>query len=1329
MQRMEIIISANNQQANQAFAQTNTQMGSLEQLAVRVAASISTHFQTMAREIQQAIGMIQQSMGGLNMQAKQLVDQFGRPISSAASHAAPAYAGAASSPYSGPVPAFVFNKDTRSFQSVTEQQYRSGRLFDETIKQLTGMGATESQAIKLADQYVTAQEKIWKANEKSKNSMTDSMVSAVLFYEALQRGGQIIKTLTIDSALYAARVIQIQNALKSVAASNNISGATANALAQQIHAKGVTTEESYSSLTQMIAVGMNPAKAQPLAELAQNIGRTRGIPTAQVLQNLVTGAVTGRTEELHYMGIMVNAETEYRKLAASIGTTSDKLTEYQKKQALVNAILREGAGYAGTYSSSMNTLGGRLASLPRLVAEAKLALGKEFQPQLALGLGAAETGLKFTADHPGVVSQGMMHGGAIAGGLGMIFMPGGAGKTAAGLLFVSSTIALITSEVDRSKKAFDSLWSSINPSAPTKALQEVTSDLRKLNSERTKEFSSPSRMMMNDLGVALKERDFAKTHVADMSGLAGMTPKEMAEFALQQQIQGVQAETEWYKKEPDRLRQSKRTLYDAQTKGLEGAYAISARYTAMRQDMSLDQNGMSRELSPAVLANLRSAQGTEVHNEQLKMERDLRREIATEEANQLEGWDKQVALDKIAIDRLKEQGYDTAKLVSLTQSLTQAKQQSATEDAKRSARDSYEHTLVSEKSGYAQITAEMQLQNTLLQRKGTLSKEALDYIEQEADVRRRMLDRQNQDETDTLRANGSKATANVELERLNDVRELQLANVEQVNTYTIQAKLALEDRKYQIEVSYLQRITKQKMAIREMERDQELDDLNKKLWRDEINQSQYNDRRQILNQQAAADEQRLQEVGAAQLNSLAKNTIKAKRDMIQAEYTKLFDRLKSSAEGVFDAMLTKSQSVWSAMANAFKTAFLTVVKEIVSSQIARSLTSLLTGQNVQLSPGGGNTYKGPFGAIARFLGGIGLGAVPVFGGGQMPGGGGATPPFIPNGGGDQTSTAQQIINTATGGRGGGGGIFSGNFTGLFGSYQQDMSKVTAVPGMVGVGVNEKGQMVNLMTGQIATKMLAKQAAFFGKFGKAGGAVQSGLFTVGAMLGMDGLMRGGWGGTAESTMGGAMIGTAFLPGIGTAIGAGVGFLAGVGRMLFGGKSETDKMKERIKALTGVDVREKNILKQAVEMAKSQFAGNYDLFIRSRQGQDLIELYAQSTGQKFVSKFNTSQLSLVGAGGSIYEAPAYLNGTAMNPLTNLPGLNLGMDQISAGVSSGPTIINFTMPADAVNDAFNGRTVQAIVDNPRAVQSASLSAQQGSYGRTQAAITTMSPSSIRS
>src|SRR5581483_8212067 len=112
--------------------------------------------------------------------------------------------------------------------------------------------------IKLADQYVTAQEKIWKANEKSKNSMTDSMVRAVLFYEALQRGGQIIKTLTIDSALYAARVIQIQNALKSVAASNNISGATANALAQQIHAKGVTTEESYSSLTQMIAVGMNP---------------------------------------------------------------------------------------------------------------------------------------------------------------------------------------------------------------------------------------------------------------------------------------------------------------------------------------------------------------------------------------------------------------------------------------------------------------------------------------------------------------------------------------------------------------------------------------------------------------------------------------------------------------------------------------------------------------------------------------------------------------------------------------------------------------------------------------------------------------------------------------------------------------------------------------------------------------------------------------------------------------------------------------------------------------------------------------------------------------
>jgi len=42
-------------------------------------------------------------------------------------------------------------------------------------------------------------------------------------------------------------------------------------------------------------------------------------------------------------------------------------------------------------------------------------------------------------------------------------------------------------------------------------------------------------------------------------------------------------------------------------------------------------------------------------------------------------------------------------------------------------------------------------------------------------------------------------------------------------------------------------------------------------------------------------------------------------------------------------------------------------------------------------------------------------------------------------------------------------------------------------------------------------------------------------------------------------------------------------------------------------------------------------NYDPFIRSRQGQDLIELYAQSVGQKFQSKIIGSQISLVGSGG--------------------------------------------------------------------------------------------------
>jgi len=124
----------------------------------------------------------------------------------------------------------------------------------------------------------------------------------------------------------------------------------------------------------------------------------------------------------------------------------------------------------------------------------------------------------------------------------------------------------------------------------------------------------------------------------------------------------------------------------------------------------------------------------------------------------------------------------------------------------------------------------------------------------------------------------------------------------------------------------------------------------------------YNDDR--LKNSIATDEAIRKSQEDAQIRSL---------QLIQDANTRVFDTFKQESAGIFDAMLTKSQNIFQAIGNAFKNIILTSVKDVLSTQVARQLTQLTTGQPVGLQqavPGVGLT-----GRIAEFLH---LGAKPTF---------------------------------------------------------------------------------------------------------------------------------------------------------------------------------------------------------------------------------------------------------------------------------------------------------------------------------------------------------------
>jgi len=216
---------------------------------------------------------------------------------------------------------------------------------------------------------------------------------------------------------------------------------------------------------------------------------------------------------------------------------------------------------------------------------------------------------------------------------------------------------------------------------------------------------------------------------------------------------------------------------------------------------------------------------------------------------------------------------------------------------------------------------------------------------------------------------------------------------------------------------------------------------------------------------------------------------------------------------------------------------------------------------------------------------------------------------------------------------------------------------------------------------------------------------------GAMLAMYGLQRGGISGLAMTTAGGAMIGYKFGGPIGAAIGAGIGAVAGLVRLFV--KGAQDKAREKIKATYGVDIRDKGVLKQIVDIAKQGFGGNLDMAIRSPQIRDLVELYALSTGQGTSGLPATMRpVSLLQQGGSLFQ-------------TSASGLTL--DRIGSGTpsSAAPTVINITVPG--AKEFFEKETVRVVVENPRAVQSAAMAATKQNAGRREMTGLQLSPGLI--
>jgi hypothetical protein len=220
------------------------------------------------------------------------------------------------------------------------------------------------------------------------------LLAAAARAAAAAYGGLKIAEYIKDATLLNARYETLAVAMKVVGNNAGFSAREMEAQAVALQKTGISMVESRQQILRLVQAQIDLNQASKLARIAQDAAVIGNINSSEAFARLIHGIQTGQTDVLRMIGINVSMEQSYKKMADTLGITTAQLTQAQKTQAVVNAVMQQGEAIAGSYEAAMGTAGKQLNSMQRYLDNLKLTLGETFNEALVIAVEGVTKGLK-----------------------------------------------------------------------------------------------------------------------------------------------------------------------------------------------------------------------------------------------------------------------------------------------------------------------------------------------------------------------------------------------------------------------------------------------------------------------------------------------------------------------------------------------------------------------------------------------------------------------------------------------------------------------------------------------------------------------------------------------------------------------------------------------------------------------------------------------------------------------------------------------------------------------------------------------------------------------
>jgi hypothetical protein len=260
------------------------------------------------------------------------------------------------------------------------------------------------KAAKSTEQFTKATEKTTKARNrfsKGEKGVGQAGLSSAKSFSKMQQtmvggGGLVGAYATLAANVFALtaafgilqRASAADQLAEGLAYTGTVAGRNLPYIADQLKAitgAAVSTQEAMSAVALATSSGFSSAQIGKLGEVAKGASLALGRDMTDALNRLIRGSAKLEPELLDELGIMVRLDDAAQTYATALGTTVQNLTQYQKRQAFVNAVIAEGEkSFSGIASAiDPNAYDQLAAALQDLLKDSVSFINKGLSPMVA----------------------------------------------------------------------------------------------------------------------------------------------------------------------------------------------------------------------------------------------------------------------------------------------------------------------------------------------------------------------------------------------------------------------------------------------------------------------------------------------------------------------------------------------------------------------------------------------------------------------------------------------------------------------------------------------------------------------------------------------------------------------------------------------------------------------------------------------------------------------------------------------------------------------------------------------------------------------------------